>query len=293
MPPIIDEIKRRRIAARIIRECLRPHGFQHEIDANNLQVHELYIVEVTGNQKRVSRAILDTIFPRKAAPCDLYHYTSLRALRSITSSRELRLYAVRKRLGEGELGEFARAHGLKGYLDSTQGPPFIEALSDNLFYTSMTGVAHPRNPTTMWGVFAEGTGARIQFRVTPGRAGELRPIRYEQRTRTLLTAMNEALLHEGLPPFLPWTTSRIIAFYLPSTVETEDEVRLLVKRYEDGPNPVSTDGRYNYWAVPIGPENDVCRLEIVGIHAAPNAVQADIEAALRNTAFANVPVTGP
>jgi hypothetical protein len=31
-------------------------------------------------------------------------------------------------------------------------------------------------------------------------------------------------------------------------------VRLLIKRYEDGPNPVSTDGEFDYWAVPIGIE---------------------------------------
>ena len=100
LPPIIAEIERRRNAARIIRECLRPYGLQDEIDETNLQVHELYMAEVTGNQQRVSQAILDTIFPREAAPCYLYHYTSLQKLRSIASSRELRLYAVRKRLGQ-------------------------------------------------------------------------------------------------------------------------------------------------------------------------------------------------
>jgi hypothetical protein len=292
-PPILAEIERRRNAAGIIRECLRRHDLQDEVDETNLQVHELYIAEATGNQQRLSRAILDTIFPREAAPCDLYHYTSLQRLRSIASSKELRLYAVRKRLGQGELDTFAKAHGLKGYLDSSQGPPFLEAMSDNLFYASMTRRVPPQNAPLMWGVFAEGTGARVQFRIAP-RAAELRSIRYEQRsTKTLLNAINEALLREGLPPFLPWTVSRIIAFYLPSTVQTEDEVRLLIKRYEDGPNPVFSDGTFNYWAVPIGVENDVCRVEIVGIHAAPNAVRADVAAAIKGTAFADVPVTGP
>src|SRR5271169_875223 len=130
-PPILIETERRRRAASVIRECLRPYSLGDEIDENTLQVHELFIAEATGNQQRASRAILDTIFPHEVAPCDLYHYTSLQKLKSITSSKELRLYAVRKRFGGGELRTFSRAHGLKGYLDSSHGPPFLEALSDN------------------------------------------------------------------------------------------------------------------------------------------------------------------
>jgi hypothetical protein len=204
----------------------------------------------------------------------------------------LRLYAVRKRFGEGELMTFAGAHGLKGYLDSSQGPPFIEALSDNLFYTSFTRLP-PKNPLLMWGHFAERNGVRLHFRIVP-KVAELRPIRYEQRsTKTLLNNINDALSREGLPPFLPWTTSRIIAFNLPSTFEDEDEVRLLIKRYEEAPTPVCSDGKFNYWAVPIGVENGVCKLDIVEIHLAPDAVRSEIEGAISGTAFAGVPVTKP
>ena len=89
-----------------------------------------------------------------------------------------------------------------------------------------------------------------------------------------------------MSPFLPWTISRIGAFYLPSMLQTEDEVRLLIKRYEDAPVPVFTDRNFNYWAVPIGVENDVCRLELVGIHLAPSAVRAHVEAAIQGTVFA-------
>lgn len=290
-PPIMVETERRKKVASILRECLRPYGLQDKIDESQLQVRELSIAENT-NRRCVSRAILDTMFPHAEAPCDLYHYTSLAKLRSIASSRELRLFAVRKRLGQGELDTFAKEHGLKGYLDSSQGPPFLEELSDDLFYVSMTRVP-PKDPPLMWGVFAEGTGARLQFRIAPN-AAELRSIQYQQSsTKTLFNEINDALARDGQPPFLPWTLSRIIAFYLPSTVQTEDEVRLLIKRYKEGPNPVRSDGSFNYWPVPIGEENDFCRVDIVGIHAAPNAIRADIEVAIKGTAFANVPVTGP
>jgi hypothetical protein len=291
-PPTFDETERREKVANILRECLRAYGLQDEIDETELQVHKLFVAENTGNQRNVSRAILDTMFPRETAPCDLYHYTSLSKLRSIALSGELRLYAVRKRLGQGELDTFAKVHGLKGYLDSSQGTPFLNELSDDLFYASMTRIP-PKDPSLMWGVFAEGTGARLQFRIAP-KAAELRSLQYEQpSTKTLLNEINEALARQGQPPFLPWTLSRIGAFYLPSTVRTEDEVRLVIKRYRGGPNPVLNDGNFNYWPVPIGVENDVCRVDIAGIHAAPHAVCADIAAAITGTAFACVPVTGP
>jgi hypothetical protein len=135
-PPIFDEIERRRKVASVLRECLKPVGLQDVVDEMELQVHELFVAENTGNQ-RVSRAILDTMFPHQAAPCNLYHYTALSKLRSIASSMELRLYAVRKRVGQGELDTFAKVHGLNGYLDSSRGPPFFEELSDDLFYASM------------------------------------------------------------------------------------------------------------------------------------------------------------
>jgi len=78
-----------------------------------------------------------------------------------------------------------------------------------------------------------------------------------------------------------------------SPSDLKDEVRLLIKRYEEAPAPVYSDGKSNYWAVPIGVENEVCDLDIVGIHLAPNAVRAEIEAAISGTAFAGVSVTEP
>lgn len=145
----------------------------------------------------------------------------------------------------------------------------------------------------MWGAFAKGTGARLEFRVEP-KAVELRPIRYELTgSTTLLNEINEALARQGEPPFVPWTTSRIGAFYLSSTVRTEDEVRLLMKRHQGGFDPTAHDGASAYWPVPIGADNEVCRLDLLGIHVAPGGTRNDIEGAIAGTAFAKVTVTGP
>jgi hypothetical protein len=231
------------------------------------------------------------MFPRYAVPCDLHHYTSVASLAGIASSRELRLYAVRKRIDQGELDTFARKHRLKGYLDSSAGEPIYQELSDDLFYTSFARLTS-KNETGMWTVFADaGKGVRLQFRLAP-RAAELRAVQYNTPARTLLNEVNDSLTAAG-EPSLPWTTSKIGAFYLPSTLEDEDEVQLLIKRHPGGRDDGKHDGAHEYWPVPIGTDNDICCLDLIGIHLGPNAVKADVQVAIANTPFGQLPLTGP
>src|SRR4051812_20239851 len=96
--PIFDEIEARKKVAVLLRDCLTPYGMQDEADDTELQIGNV-IVENTGNAKRISRAVLDTMFPMQHTPCELDHYTSTASLQGIAASRELRLYAVRKRIG--------------------------------------------------------------------------------------------------------------------------------------------------------------------------------------------------
>lgn len=234
------------------------------------------------------------MFPHyRPLPAELFHYSSIDSLRSIAAANEFRLYAVRKRIDEGELSTFAKAHRLDGYLDETNGPPFYKELSDDLFYTSLTNT-DPSNSTrapSMWAIFAKGTGVCLRLRLSP-KAAELRSIQYERRSEsTLLQKINEALAAEGKPPFVPWTLSRIGAFYLSSTMQDEDEVRLLIKRHKDGPNLAKSDGSYEYWPLPLGTQTDVCKVEIIGITAAPSADRNTVLQAIKNTPLANVPIT--
>lgn len=276
----------------MLRAYLGPHGVDGLVDARELQLHEKFINEITGSEKRLSTAILDVMFPKQATPCDLYHYTSLDGLRGIASSGELRLYAIRKRIGQGELEQFARDHQLQGYLNAVSGPPFFEELSDDLFYISMTGLP-PTSPLLMWGCFAQGTGVRLQIKVATS-AAELRPTRYEQASNpTLLSEINAALEAIGEPPFVPWTISKIGAFYLPCTLASEDEVRLLIKRYSGGPNPVKNDGAYSYWPIALSQDNDFVRADVLGLHIAPGGDSSTVAAAIAGTVLAGVPVTGP
>jgi hypothetical protein len=292
--PILIAMERRKKVADVIRKCLKPYGQEGEVDERELHVHQSFILETTGNKERLSQAILNAMFPHEPVPSRLYHYTSLGGLKGISSSGELRLYPIRKRLGPGgeELEAFAKTHRLQGYLDTSKGEPFFAELSNDLFYTAMTRLP-PKNPFLMWSYFADGTGVRIEFGVRP-QAAELRLIHYEQAgSVTLLNAVNDALALEGEPPFVPWTLSRIGAFFLTSTVNTEDEVRLLMKRHPGGPDPTASDGTWSYWPIPIGVDNAVCRLDLLGIHVAPGGTRAHVDTMIAGTAFAQVPITGP
>lgn len=290
---IFDEIDRKKKVANIIRNSLKPFGLDHHVDERELHVHDKYIAETTGQQSRLSRAVLDQMFPGEPSPSTLYHYTDLKGLKGIASTAQLRLYPIRNRLGQGgELKAFAKTHHLEGYLDTSQGDAFYKELSDGLFYVAMTPVP-PKNPSLMWSYFAAGAGVWLEFQVQP-QAAELRPIRYEnQGTKTLLSEINEALSASGEPPFVPWTTSRIGAFYLTSVVSSEDEVRLLVKSYDGSQDPIANDGASDFWPIPIGVENTYCRLDIKDIHLAPGANETTVKAAIAGTPFEKVSIAGP
>ncbi|WP_417417641.1 hypothetical protein [Hoeflea sp.] len=291
---IIDDMARRDAILNILHAALERHGISLEMNRMDFHLREKVIVEQTTARAGLSAAILDFIFPKEPVPSTVYHYTGLDAFRAIISSGELRLRPVRNRLGQGgELEAFAQAHGLDGYLNSSDGEEFYKILSDDLFYVSLTR-AIPKDPSLMWGVFSGGTGVRLEFMVEPKPAASLRPIYYERSgATTLLREINEALRIAGEPPFIPWTISRIGAFYLNWTVATEDEVRLLIKRHRDGVDCTKTDGTSDYWPIPLDQANDFCDLKLTGIHVAPNGSRDEITSALNGTRFSKVPVTGP
>ncbi len=291
---ILDEIARRDTIVDIFRTALARHGIALTMDRMDFHLHEKLIVELTSNPAGLSAAVLDFMFPNEPVPSTVYHYTGLNGFQGIVTSGELRLYPVRNRLGQGgELEAFAKAHALDGYLDPSKGEELYKGLSDDLFYVSLTRVP-PKNPFLMWGAFAKGTGARLEFKVTPKPAAALRPVYYEQNgSTTLLQEINDALKAVGEPPFNPWTISRIGAFYLDWTVATEDEVRLLIKRHPGGIDLTRNDGTSEFWPVPINQPNAFCDLQLTGVHVAPGGSQDDIDAALAGTRFSAVPVSGP
>jgi hypothetical protein len=281
-------IAQRNAVEAILDPILSKFGIRDAFDAREIQIRDQVIVENTGNESRFSDAVLDCMFPKMKTPVELLHYMKMDGLRGIASSGDLRLYPILKRIGQGELDTFAITHKLDGYLKGP-GRPYYVDLSEDLFYVSLTRPGAASAPY-MWIVFGErGKGVRLKLRLTPDQAN-LRGIRYAQASRTLLNRINDALTWENQPPFVPWTISRIGGFYLPSNLNVEDEVRLMIKRHKDGPDPTRSDGRYDYWPVTIGTQNPVCMIELIAIECGPHAVRADVAAAIAGTALASASI---
>lgn len=292
LPWALEDCKKRKKIARIMGEVLAQHAVTPPDFREYIHVKDTYIFEHTAPKTGLSQAIFDHMFPRETSSTTLYHYTNLTALAGIASSAELRLFPIRKRIDEGgELSAFARAHGLTGYLNSDAGEPYYKLLSDDLFYLSMTRIP-PRDPSLMWEHFSLGTGVCFEFEVT-AKVAQLRPVYYEQRgSATLLADINAALKANGEPPFVPSTISHIGAFYLTSLVSSEDEIRLLVKRYTCGVDLTRNDGKYDYWPIPISSENDYCELKLKGIHVAPEGDLSSVKEAIAGTKFAMIEPSG-
>lgn len=287
-PPILVQIEREKKVRGILESVLRQYGLEAHANDAELTFSAKVIVENTGSRK-LSNVILDNMFPRAPSPSELFHYTSVASLQSIAVTGQLRLYWARKRIGQGELDTFAIKHGLRGYLDSSAGEPFYKTLSDDLFYISLTRPGGG-DETELWNVFAEGgRGIRLKLRIHPSRAA-LRTIRYDAHADTILAELNSALASEGEPPFVPWSLSKIGAFYLPSTLHREDEVRLLIKRYAGGQDDTLPDGTERYWPLPIGESNDFCQIDLVEINPGPIAKKQDVQSAIAGTRFESVPV---
>lgn len=288
--PILIEIENKRDIAKIMNNAMANRGLSLSVDDTQLHVRPGYIAEFTGNQKKISNAILDFMFPRVNGEVILEHFTSIDVLTSIASSIELRLYTVSKRIGEGEMRQFAEDHDLKGYTDATDGPPFYRELAEDLFYTSFTPLG-TGDQTNLWDVFGgRGSGVRLKFRITAKNAAELRTINYQEPQRMLLKEINDHLLHASHPPFIPWTISKIGAFYLPSTLVFENEIRLLVKRHKGGRDDAKRDGTYEYWPLALGQDDWFGRIDLIEIMCGARRTMDEVTAALAGTAFANTAI---
>ncbi len=284
------------LVVNVFQTVLGRHGLSAAFDPHSIHIRPRFICEFTGSHV-LSDAVLDCMFPREAGPIELDHFTPLDGFRGIAASRELRLYSVMKRLKEHEFTTFAREHRLEGYLRCGQHGylrPYYRELAKDLFYSSLTRPS-AGNEFRMFHVFADrGRGVRLRFRLSPV-AAELRPIQYQHRSRpTLLRELNEMLVRQGSVPFIPWTLSKIGAFYLPLGYATEDELRLLIKRHAEFRgthiDTSRSDGRYEYWPLPINTPNGWCQIELLRVTTGPCCDRNIVNQILASSTFAGVPV---
>jgi hypothetical protein len=296
--PIFDEISRKDAVIAILKQKLGERSIPVEIERWEIQLHDKYLNEITGNHAKISNLIYDHLFPKLATPIELWHYTTPQAFESIIGSAELRLFWLKKWIEKdcGEIETFAKKEGFDGYLDDSKGMAEFKKLSENLFYASFTPIStSATDEAYMWDVFGgHGQGARIKFEITLTQGdhrGDLRGIQYEQPGKTLLGEINEALANSNEPAFLAWSSSRVGAFYLPDDLGIENEIRLLVKHFDGAsPDQRAFSGADRYWPVPIGRPNPVAKLEMTGIELGQKADHSKLrDVVTRSQSFKNVP----
>ncbi|OCJ08620.1 MULTISPECIES: hypothetical protein [unclassified Rhizobium] len=253
------------------------------------------VTEFTSNSGALAEAVLGVDFPREAGPVLLEHYAPLHALKAIAASSQILLRPVSNYLHQDEFKTFAIDHHLDGYLAVDDNCRAVfEDLTDNLFFLSLTKPGN-QNELDLWKGFAnEGKGACLQLSLTPEPACDVRAMSY-QHSKTAFRRINDELAKIGMT-YIPWTLSRICAFYLPQTYSYEEEIRLLIKRHEGGINNAISDVRSEAWPVQIGVSGSPvldpwCGIELVGIRSGPRCTPDAVRAAIKGTTFEDTPIT--
>lgn len=252
------------------------------------------VIEYTSSEGSLSQALIEHFFPAEQAGAEVSHFTSLNSFKSIAASNELRLSSLLKRINEQEFRPFSEDFGLSGHLDTSDGEAYYKALMESLFYTSFTD-AEPNDPNYMWQLFGDqGKGVKLTVQVSPiKRRAELRRVRYSSQNeaaKSLISSIMRRIKQECGRHFIMRDISRVGAFYLPLgySLEREEETRLLVKSWGDGPAHELASGQADQAHLPlelgIG-ANEFCSLNIVEVQSGPQSNGAEIDNVLANSSF--------
>ena len=236
-----------------LNEELARAGEPTEFEAQEIAVTPHGVHEVPLGSRRLSSLLTRLAFP-SIAQKRVSHYTSYDSFLAIVETRQLRLYAVRKRITEHELQTLLNELGFRGVeVDPGSGKPIYDELSDDLFYISLTP---EQNSSHLWKTFAQNaTGVRLDFYIE-AQIDDFRSISYSpmnspvvKLVRRLRNDFHKLLLLRGI--------SRLCAFHLPSLYGEEHEDRLLLARHADYqfPYKIETDpAGESYIVLPIGNE---------------------------------------
>ena len=289
MAGVLDRLRRQRDAATTIAAAIaHSNGRAINPDPNTLHVNDWGIMEYSSSST-ISDAIFEATAPLVPGVSTFAHFTGATALASIANSKELRLYSVRRRLGEDELTAFIDDHNLAGYRDKgPDGEVVFRTLATDLFYISLTPAGLTKaEEALLWSGFGEmGTGVKLTLKFNTDQ-----PIRklYYAGTPTPLKDANDALAANGFPAFVPHGLSRLIAYYLPKEYSHENEFRLVLKRFEHGGGKWMSDGKHEYTPLNLGIEGSGANAELLSLTAGPACDVDSVKQALIGTAFEHVP----
>lgn len=270
--------QRKQLAAYLIQDVLEAAGRPIQINAGSVRMSDRWTHFDTDVRASLSDAIYGRMFPRTMSG-EFYHYTGLEAFKSIAKEGALRLYWLRRRMGqpiEGDLVNLARLEGwhvLEADIEAAYDDPKIQdPPGSNLFYASLTKVDGGGD---LWSFGS----VRLHLRVdTTGKMGQLRDIQYHAPGGvTLLGEINTALASEGLPPILPLSSYRMAANSVPAGFAGEAETRLLHLHLEGQPGERQGNSDTGlYWPIPMNGRCAVADVTLLGVsvNSAANLVRA-------------------
>ena len=94
------------------------------------------------------------------------------------------------------------------------------------------------------------------------------------------------------PPFIPHGLWAAGAFYLPSDLNVENEIRLLLKILPGAQANVKSEEGQRYYEAAFSKPNEVCRLELLSIKCGPKAELKEVRRAIHGTFFESVQLEG-
>lgn len=294
----LNQLKKKAIS--VIQNSLDEFKLNIKLDPNKFHLiydHNLLIEH--SYSCTLSEKILEHNFPRITTKVKLAHYTSRQAFTSIITSGELRLVTLKKRLKEKEFKPFYEVHNLTGMLSKNKyGVPVYDEMSERLYYTSFTNV-NPNDEDVLWRNFGDNhKGVKLIFCVkTVKKMSDLRPILYrsKQNYDTLIDKINNDLKEKCNLYFLIQGIAKIGAFYLPLgfDLEKEEETRLLIKCWKEGPitESVVLDKSFSYIPIKIGDlDNPFCIINLERIIVGKKANINSIKKTLSSSNFKHTPL---
>lgn len=286
---------------KIISEELTNAGVNAEWNMNEIHVlpDSKTVIEYTSSSGNLSQALINHYFPPILDTSRQAHFTTLDNLELILTSQSLRLYTLLKRVNEQEFKPFSEDFGLTGYLDEKDGEPYYKTLMSDLFYTSFTSPTLVDEPY-MWNVFgAGGKGVKIIFEISVIQSrSELRPVIYRTKNQaagSLIKKLIERIKNECNRHLIMRGISRVGAFYLPLgySLEKEEETRLLIKSWGEGPahGLIKERGTKAYIPLKLGDgSNQFCELNIVEVQAGEKCNEDKVVTLLNDAGLSNVQV---
>lgn len=268
-------------------------SFAVDMGQLNILPNSKLIIEVSSSPAKLSEALIGHYFSKAPENKSFAHYTNFSAFAEIIQSGEMRLHSLLKRLTQSEFTTFAKDHELLGYLEKRvdQSEPYYKTLARDLFYASFTE-GFRSSEKVMWDEFGDRSfGVKLEFRLqTIKERSQLRRMYYPSGTKKAMTtirALNDRLKRDFDRKLILRGTSWIGAFYLPPSFSDEEETRLLVKRWPSGrANELVVErDDCSYLPLPIGKENDFCRIDLINVTPGRNTKKEEVDSILRSNAL--------